>query len=273
MTGNPSGTPDGAPRLETSGVADPGAREAAGGVSGDEIPAAGDRGGTGGAGSRAASVQVVEGKALGRWAPDELAARVGGAARVVVDVGTGDARAAWRLARAEPDTLVIGLDPAWQRMSDTATRARRKPAKGGAPNLVLVNAAVEAAPTALDQVADAVTVLMPWGGLLRGVVAAGPDVCAGLRRLARPGATLEIVIGTSIWRPPIPVELVDLPELTPAALAPNGELAARWAAAGWAVDEAAVTTSLDDGAPVTSWARRLGSGSAEALLVVRAHAL
>ncbi|MEZ5407922.1 MAG: hypothetical protein R2761_07850 [Acidimicrobiales bacterium] len=218
-------------------------------------------------------VQVVEGKALGRLAPDELAARVAGAARVVVDVGTGDARAAWRLARAEPDTLVIGLDPAWQRMADTASRARRKPAKGGAPNLVLVNAAVEAVPPALDGVADAVTVLMPWGGLLRGVVDAVPEVCAGLRRLARAGASLEIVIGTSIWRPPVPVELADLPELTPAALAAGGELAARWAEAGWAVDGAAVTTSIDGDAPATSWARRLGSGSPEALLVVRLHAV
>ncbi|MDH4077290.1 MAG: rRNA methyltransferase [Acidimicrobiia bacterium] len=222
---------------------------------------------------RPSATQVVEGKALGRLATDELAARVADAARVVVDVGTGDARAAWRLARAEPDTLVIGLDPAWQRMADTATRARRKPAKGGAPNLVLVNAAVEAAPPALDGVADAVTVLMPWGGLLRGVVSAGSDVCGGLRRLARPGATLEIVIGTSIWRPPVPVELADLPELTPAALAPGGELAARWAAAGWALDGAVVTTSMEHDAPATSWARRLGSGSPESLLVVRAHAL
>lgn len=219
------------------------------------------------------SVQVVEGKALGRLGADELAARVAGVARVVVDVGTGDARAAWRLARAEPDTLVVGLDPAWQRMTDTAARARRKPAKGGAPNLVLVNAAVEAAPAALDGVADAVTVLMPWGGLLRGVVTAGADVCGGLRRLARPGATLEIVIGTSIWRPPVPVELADLPELTPAALAADGELAARWAAAGWAVDEAIVTTSIDADAPATSWARRLGSTSPEPLLVVRLHAI
>lgn len=223
--------------------------------------------------SRAGSVQVVEGKALGRMPAPELAARVADAARVVVDVGTGDARAAWRLARAEPHTLVVGLDPAWQRMTDTAARARRKPAKGGAPNLVLVNAAVEATPPALDGVADAVTVLMPWGGLLRGVVVASADVCAGLRRLARSSATLEIVIGTSIWRPPVPVELTDLPELTPAALAPDGALAARWAAAGWAVDDAIVATSIDEGVPATSWARRLGSTSPEALLVVRLHAI
>lgn len=223
--------------------------------------------------SRAIPVQVVEGKALGRLAADELAARVAAAARVVVDVGTGDARAAWRLARAEPDTLVIGLDPAWQRMADTAARARRKPAKGGAPNLVLVNAAVEAAPPALDGVADAVTVLMPWGGLLRGVVEVSADVCGGLRRMARPGATLDIVIGTSIWRPPVPVDLADLPELAPASLAPDGERAARWAAAGWAVDEAVVTTSIDESAPATSWARRLGSTSPEPLLVVRLSAI
>ena len=193
--------------------------------------------------------------------------------RVVVDVRTGDARSAWRLARAEPDQLVIGVDPAWQRMSDTAARARRKPAKGGAPNLVLVNASAETVPAALHGIAHAVTVLMPWGGLLWGVVLAAPDVCGGLRTLARPGASLEVVIGTSIWRPPVPVELAGLPELTPVTAAPGGELAARWAAAGWEIDEAVATTSDQPGAPGSSWARRLASTAPEPLLVLRAHAL
>ena len=77
-------------------------------------------------------------------------------------------------------------------MSDTAARARRKPAKGGAPNLVLVNASAETVPAALHGIAHAVTVLMPWGGLLWGVALAAPDVCGGLRTLARPGASLEV---------------------------------------------------------------------------------
>ncbi len=43
----------------------------------------------------------------------------------------------------------MGVDPAWQRMTQTSIRARRKPAKGGVPNLLLVNSAIENAPQEL----------------------------------------------------------------------------------------------------------------------------
>ena len=69
------------------------------------------------------------------------------------------------------------------------------------------------------------------------------------------------------------VELAGLPELTPVTAAPGGELAARWAAAGWEIDEAVATTSDQPGAPGSSWARRLASTAPEPLLVLRAHAL
>jgi 16S rRNA (adenine(1408)-N(1))-methyltransferase len=210
---------------------------------------------------------VVRGKLLAPLADGDLDALLAAAGKVIVDVGTGDARAAYRTARAHPDRLVIGVDPAWQRMVETATRAARKPAKGGAANLLLVCASAESLPAALHGIADEVLVALPWGKLLRGVVLGDADVCTGLRTLARGcGATLEVTVGTSIWRDPVPLDIRDLPELTPGYVAEV--LAPRLAGHGWRVDDFA----LEGGRGPSSWSRRLGSSAPEVFAHLRASA-
>ncbi|RKR89903.1 16S rRNA (adenine(1408)-N(1))-methyltransferase [Micromonospora pisi] len=216
-------------------------------------------------------MQVVQGKRLVTPDGEVLDTLRAGADRVVVDVGTGDARTAYRLARAQPDWLVVGVDPAWQRMTPTSVRAARKPAKGGTPNLLLVNAAIETVPADLYEIADEVLVLMPWGKLLRGVVHGEADVCAGLRRVARAGATLEITVGTSIWRDPVPLEIRELPELTPEYV--DTVLADRLAGYGWQVTGAEVVSGAEMDRISSSWARRLGSANPEVVIHVRASAV
>src|SRR5690349_12984816 len=90
----------------------------------------------------------------------------------VVDVGTGDGRYAYHLAAADPARLVIGIDALEAPMGEIAARAARKPARGGRPNLLLVRAAIEALPAELHGVADEVSVQLPWGSLLEGIVLA-----------------------------------------------------------------------------------------------------
>lgn len=218
-----------------------------------------------------APVPVLRGRKVEELPAAEVAARAADATRVVVDVGTGDARTAHRLARAQPDWLVVGLDPARDRMVPTAARSARRAERGGAPNLLLVPVAVEAATTGLDGLADEVLVLMPWGRLLHGVVGGEAAVCGGLRRLARPGAALEVTIGTSIWRPPVPRAIQDLPELTPERA--RADLAPRLLAAGWELEEAAVVDVGALASSTSSWARRLDATAPEAVLHLRARAV
>jgi 16S rRNA (adenine(1408)-N(1))-methyltransferase len=215
-------------------------------------------------------MQVVQGKRLATSDGDALDKLGAGAARVVIDVGTGDARTAYRLARAQPDWLVIGVDPAWQRMTPTSVRSSRKPAKGGAPNLLLVNSAIETVPAELTGLADEVLVLMPWGKLLRGIVHGDADVCSGLRAVAKPGATLDITVGTSIWRDPVPLEIRELPELTPDYV--DAVLAERLAGFGWRVTGAELVAGVEMDRISSSWARRLGSANPEVLIHIRATA-
>lgn len=203
-------------------------------------------------------MRVVRGKRLVAAEPDLLAGVLDRYARVVVDVGTGDARTAYRLARAHPDWLVVGLDPAWQRMVATAGRSARKQARGGAANLVLVCGSIETVPAQLHGIADEVLALMPWGKLLHGIVLGDADVCGGLRAVARPGAALDITVGTSIWREPVPLDVRGLPELTPDYV--EQTLAARLALAGWRVVETRRIAPEEAERLTSSWGRRLGHG-------------
>jgi 16S rRNA (adenine(1408)-N(1))-methyltransferase len=232
---------------------------------------------------------IVQGKRLTDAAPDTVRTGVAGADRVVVDVGCGDARTAYRTARSHPTWLVVGLDPAWRGMCDTSTRARRKASKGGAANLMLVCGSIEDAPAELDGIGDEVWVLMPWGRLLHGIVRGDADVWQGLRRVAATGAALTVTVGTSIWRDPVPREIRELPELTPAYV--GAALDPRIATFGWRLETATVTgaaaTTDGDAAaggtggerttagrpPASSWSKRLGATGPEPILRLTATAV
>src|SRR4029077_6174969 len=91
------------------------------------------------------------------------------------------------LARRRPDALVVGVDAGPDAMRSTAQRAARKPAKGGVPNALFVWAAVEELPAELTDVTE-VHALMPWGSLLRALVAPDERVLRDVARRCRPGA-------------------------------------------------------------------------------------
>jgi 16S rRNA (adenine(1408)-N(1))-methyltransferase len=102
-----------------------------------------------------------------------------------------------RRARREPRTLHIGVDADAAAMRDASRRAARPPAKGGHPNALFVPAAVERLPRELGGLAALVTVTLPWGSLLRGVVAPEEPVVAALAELLGPGGRLELLVSAA----------------------------------------------------------------------------
>ncbi|HIW62313.1 MAG TPA: hypothetical protein H9881_07645 [Candidatus Stackebrandtia excrementipullorum] len=212
-------------------------------------------------------MQVVRGKRLVEFEAAALEALVAQHDRVLIDVGTGDARTAYRIAKSAPERLVIGVDPAWRRMEKVSNRAMSKPAKGGLGNLLLINSAVENTPPPLHGLADEVLVQMPWGRLLHGVVTGETEVCAGLRTIAAAGASLDVTVGTSIWRPPVPRDIQGLPELTREYV--DERLSQRFAEHGWRVEDAGVV----DDVVRSSWSSRLGSSKDERVFGIRAVAV
>jgi 16S rRNA (adenine(1408)-N(1))-methyltransferase len=116
---------------------------------------------------------------------------------VIIDLGTGDGRAALAAAASEPRALVIGLDPDARAMAEASRRAARGPRKGGLPNVLFIVAAAEHLPAALTGRADRVTVFFPWGSLLRGMLGADERVAHGLADLLRPDGRLEALVSVT----------------------------------------------------------------------------
>lgn len=116
---------------------------------------------------------------------------------MIIDLGTGDGRAALALAEAEPTSLVIGLDADAASMAETSRRAGRVSARGGRANLLFVVAAAETPPAELIGLADDIRILFPWGSLLRGVLGRDERIARGIAALARPGARVTATVSVT----------------------------------------------------------------------------
>jgi 16S rRNA (adenine(1408)-N(1))-methyltransferase len=78
-------------------------------------------------------------------------------------------------------------------LSDIAWRATRKPARGGVPNLLCLAEPLAVLSAELGPIADRVSVILPWGSLLRALATPEIDSLRQIARLCLPDATLEIV--------------------------------------------------------------------------------
>ena len=122
---------------------------------------------------------------------------------VIIDIGTGDGRFVYQSARQNPNKFYIGIDPNVRPLEKISEKIHRKPSKGGAPNVLFIQAAVEDLPPELDGVADEVHIHFPWGSLLRAVATGDVDVLCNVRRICAPGAMLEVVVNDPIADQPI----------------------------------------------------------------------
>jgi DNA-binding SARP family transcriptional activator len=167
-------------------------------------------------------------------------------------------------------TLFVGIDPDWRLMVPAASRSERAAVRGRR-NALFVCATAESPPDELAGVADEVLVQLPSASLLSGIVTGEPAVSAGLRRLARPGARLDVIIGVDASRrPPVPAAVTSLPELTESYVAST--LAPGLAAYGWAVDLFEPLGSREVASLVTTCGRRLRANTSSEFVQLRATA-
>lgn len=159
-------------------------------------------------------------------------------------------------ARAEPASLVVGLDADAAGMAEASRRAAGPARKGGLPNALFVVAAAEAPPPELAGLFDVVTVNLPWASLLRGALAMDTRAAAGIAALVAPAGRVEMLLAPSARD-----RLDGIGDLE-ARL--DGTLEAAWACHGLAVVEARPATPGELAATPSTWARRLGLGSRHA---------
>jgi 16S rRNA (adenine(1408)-N(1))-methyltransferase len=89
--------------------------------------------------------------------------------------------------------MFIATDLNPDAMLDTAARAGRKPSRGGVQNLVCIAEAAETLADNLGGIADRVSIILPWGNLLRSIALPEISYLGSLRRLCASDANVEIV--------------------------------------------------------------------------------
>ena len=191
---------------------------------------------------------------------------------VVIDIGTGDGLFVYQSARENPAKFYIGIDANPRPLEKISEKIHRRPAKGGLPNALFIQAAVEELPEELIGVADEVHIHFPWGSLLGAVATGDPSTLQNLRRICVPGALLEVVIGLDPERDRTEIERLDLQPVTPSFV--DSVLTPKYRQAGFEVVETGSLTSPEWGHLRTSWAKRLqGGGNRTASYIIARAAL
>lgn len=200
-------------------------------------------------------MHIVRGRTHDTVSRQQLLALVAPYARVALDVGAGDGSWAYRHAAAHPDEFVIALDPVAENMREWSAKAAKKPGKGGLGNATFAVGSVEQPPAELHTIADEITVTLPWGSLMRGLILGDDVVLAGLASFAKDAASIHIVLNTRIYDDPVPLEARDLPDLTPAYV--QGTLAPVFARHGLEIGDAREMQADEVAAIGTTWGKRL----------------
>lgn len=174
---------------------------------------------------------------------------------VIIDIGTGDGRFVYQSARLNPNKFYIGIDPNTRPLEKISEKIHRKTTKGGAPNVLFIQSAVEDLPAELDGVANEVHVHFPWGSLLRAVATGEIEVMRNLRRICASEAVLEVVIGLDPERDQSEIERLGIEPLTLAFI--DDVLAPKYATAGFRIVEKGIIPATEWPKLNTSWAKRL----------------
>lgn len=183
---------------------------------------------------------------------------------VVADLGTGDGRWLYRLARSRPDVLCLGVDVNAEALREVSYRAGRKPARGGLPNVRFIAAAIESLPGPLRAVADELWVMYPWGTLLHAVQVPEPSVRRRAAGVLKPRGLMRVAINESVLEQAAALSKLGL--VPRAAQDLSAALPAGYNEAGLRV----TTMRRDDVGLRSSWGARLGPGGGVHTLWVEA---
>jgi 16S rRNA (adenine(1408)-N(1))-methyltransferase len=190
---------------------------------------------------------------------------------IVIDIGTGDGRFVSQSARENPKKFFIGIDANPRALEKISEKIHRKPARGGLPNVLFLQAAVEDLPTELDGVADEIHVHFPWGSLLRGLALGEQQVLANLRRVCARDALLEVVIGVDAQRDQSELERLEISEIGFKNI--GSVLVERYRQAGFEITESGESPPVLWSKLHSTWAKRLKENPNRSITYLVARAI
>jgi len=173
------------------------------------------------------------------------------------------------MARKQPNIFFVGLDANVKPLEKPSIKATRKPSKGGLPNALFIQAAVEKLPAELNGVANKIHINFSWGSLLKAVATGDSAVLSSLRRVSAPDALLEIVFGFDPVRDASEIERLSLPDISEGYF--HADLLPKYLEAGFSSLKSEVLEEAEWRKIETSWAKKLrGEGRAVRRLIFQA---
>lgn len=192
-------------------------------------------------------------------------------AGIIIDIGTGDGFFVYECARQNPTKFCIGIDANTRALEKISEKIHRKPAKGGLPNVLFLQAAVEDLPSELDGVADEVHIHFPWGSLLGAVATGSEPILRNLRRICAADALLEILIGFDPVRDASELKRLEILSLSVEYI--DSFLTPRYEESGFEIIERGVLPQSEWASVQTSWARRLKGRTDRSLTYIIGRAM
>jgi 16S rRNA (adenine(1408)-N(1))-methyltransferase len=153
-------------------------------------------------------------------------------------------------------------------LAKVSEKIYRRVEKGGVPNVLFLQAAVENLPPELNGVACEIHIQFPWGSLLKGVASGDELVLKNLRRLCQSEARLNVIIGLDAERDHSELKRLGLPELSASYL--ECELVSRYEANGFKVEDCGILSSAEWPEIESSWAAKLRQSRTRKLIYLRA---
>ena len=122
----------------------------------------------------------------------ELRKLIGKSEKVYMDIGCGDGKFIYKLARENPRNFYIGIEPAMEQVAEVSLKSTKKSSRGGTSNLIFINSSFEDIPKPLYGIADFIYILFPWGKLLEDVASCSQIFLQNISHLSSAICDLEI---------------------------------------------------------------------------------
>lgn len=135
--------------------------------------------------------------------------------KVIVDLGTGNGRFSYLLAKSMPENAVIGIDPVALNLEEYWKKARKNLHRQGQRNLLYVIASAENLDPSLHGIAQEIYVNFPWGSLLEGIVKGQAGILRGIAALGQKGTPVHLHFSYSSLHDAGEIARRKLPFLTP----------------------------------------------------------
>lgn len=177
---------------------------------------------------------------------------------IIIDIGTGDGKFVYELAKNNPDKFVIGIDASHAGLIEKSQKIYKKKSKGGLPNALFVLASVENLPAELEGIANQIFINFPWGSLLAGLVKVDEIIWGEIKKLCKAGTIIDIIFGYDSTQDAKEIKRLDLPDLNLDYI--KHQMIPKLSEIGFTKKELREITNEDLKDYPSSWSKKLGFG-------------